>query len=160
LQVLWKNSSSFITIDEVASIHQGANPHRGSFCGGAWERKFLKKISEHTANRRKKKRRQRGASSFRPLRLGGADRARSSDAGGPSLPAELGTARLARRRRHEAILPHIRRLTVEQLMLKFSIPVAGDVAVRQDLPENVKIGVGCIDVRFPEIGTPEQIASA
>ena len=58
---------------------------------------------------------------------------------------------------YEAILPHIRRLKVEQLMLEFSIPVAGDVAVLKELPGNVKIGLGCVDVRFPEIDTPEQI---
>jgi 5-methyltetrahydropteroyltriglutamate--homocysteine methyltransferase len=58
---------------------------------------------------------------------------------------------------YEAILPHIRRLKVEQLMLEFSIPVAGDVAVLKELPENVRIGLGCVDVRFPEIDTPEQI---
>ena len=34
-------------------------------------------------------------------------------------------------------------------MLEFSIPVAGDVAVLRELPPNVKIGLGCVDVRFP-----------
>jgi 5-methyltetrahydropteroyltriglutamate--homocysteine methyltransferase len=58
---------------------------------------------------------------------------------------------------YEAILPHIQRLKVEQLMLEFSIPVAGDVAILRELPPNVKIGLGCVDVRFPEIDTPEQI---
>jgi 5-methyltetrahydropteroyltriglutamate--homocysteine methyltransferase len=60
---------------------------------------------------------------------------------------------------YEAILPHIQRLKVHQLMLEFSIPVAGDVAVLRELPSNVKIGLGCVDVRFPEIDTPEQIAA-
>jgi 5-methyltetrahydropteroyltriglutamate--homocysteine methyltransferase len=58
---------------------------------------------------------------------------------------------------YEAILPHIRRLNVEQLMLEFSIPVAGDVAVLRELPAHVQVGLGCVDVRFPEIDTPEQI---
>jgi 5-methyltetrahydropteroyltriglutamate--homocysteine methyltransferase len=58
---------------------------------------------------------------------------------------------------YEAILPQIRKLKVEQLMLEFSIPVAGDVAVLRELPDNVRIGLGCVDVRFPEIDTPEQI---
>lgn len=58
---------------------------------------------------------------------------------------------------YEAILPHIQRLHVEQLMLEFSIPVAGDVAILKELPDNVKIGLGCVDVRFPEIDTPDQI---
>jgi 5-methyltetrahydropteroyltriglutamate--homocysteine methyltransferase len=58
---------------------------------------------------------------------------------------------------YEAILPHLRRLKVPQLMMEFSIPVAGDVAVLRELPANVKIGLGCVDVRFPEIDAPERI---
>jgi 5-methyltetrahydropteroyltriglutamate--homocysteine methyltransferase len=58
---------------------------------------------------------------------------------------------------YEAILPHVQRLAVEQLMLEFSIPVAGDLAVLRELPAHVKIGLGCVDVRFPDIDTPEQI---
>ena len=58
---------------------------------------------------------------------------------------------------YEVLLPHIRRLKVEQLMLEFSIPAAGDVAVLRELPAHVKIGLGCVDVRFPEIDTPEKI---
>jgi 5-methyltetrahydropteroyltriglutamate--homocysteine methyltransferase len=58
---------------------------------------------------------------------------------------------------YEAILPHISRLKVDQLMLEFSIPVAGDMAVLKELPQNVRIGLGCVDVRFPEIDSPEQI---
>src|SRR5687768_12476097 len=60
---------------------------------------------------------------------------------------------------YEAILPHMRRLNVDLLMLEFSIPVAGDVAILRQLPDNVRIGLGCVDVRFPEIDTPEQIAA-
>ncbi len=59
---------------------------------------------------------------------------------------------------YEAILPHIQRLKVNQLLLEFSIPVAGDVAVLKELPANVKIGLGCVDVRFPEIEPAEHIA--
>src|SRR4029077_7538820 len=59
---------------------------------------------------------------------------------------------------YEAILAHIQRLKVSQLMLEFSIPVAGDVAVLKELPTHVKIGLGCVDVRFPEIEAPEVIA--
>jgi 5-methyltetrahydropteroyltriglutamate--homocysteine methyltransferase len=58
---------------------------------------------------------------------------------------------------YEVLLPHLRRLKVEQLMLEFSIPAAGDVAVLRELPANVHIGLGCVDVRFPEIDTPEKI---
>ncbi len=58
---------------------------------------------------------------------------------------------------YEAILPHLRRLKVKQLLLEFSIPVAGDVAVLRELPEDIDVGLGCVDVRFPEIDTPEAI---
>jgi 5-methyltetrahydropteroyltriglutamate--homocysteine methyltransferase len=58
---------------------------------------------------------------------------------------------------YEAILSHIQRIKVEQLMLEFSIPAAGDIAVIRELPNHVRIGLGCVDVRFPEIDTPEQI---
>jgi 5-methyltetrahydropteroyltriglutamate--homocysteine methyltransferase len=60
---------------------------------------------------------------------------------------------------YEAIWPHVQRLKVNQLMLEFSIPVAGDMAILRDLPSNVKIGLGCVDVRFPEVDAPELIAS-
>ncbi len=58
---------------------------------------------------------------------------------------------------YEAILEHVKRLKVEQLMMEFSIPVAGDVAILDELPETCQIGLGCLDVRFPEIDTPEQV---
>ena len=47
---------------------------------------------------------------------------------------------------YEAILDHVKRLKVEQLMMEFSIPVAGDVAVLKELPETCGIGLGCLDV--------------
>ncbi|MDP7277761.1 MAG: cobalamin-independent methionine synthase II family protein [Planctomycetaceae bacterium] len=59
---------------------------------------------------------------------------------------------------YEAIFEHVRRLEVDQLMLEFSIPVAGDMAILAELPQEVKIGLGCVDVRFPEIETAETIA--
>ncbi len=58
---------------------------------------------------------------------------------------------------YEAILPHLKRLKVKQLMMEFSIPVAGDVAILRELPQEIQIGLGCVDVRFPEIDTPDQI---
>jgi 5-methyltetrahydropteroyltriglutamate--homocysteine methyltransferase len=59
---------------------------------------------------------------------------------------------------YEAILPHIQRLKVSQLLMEFSIPVAGDMAVLRELPSHVRIGLGCVDVRFPEIEAAETIA--
>src|SRR5262249_57030950 len=32
-----------------------------------------------------------------------------------------------------------------------------DMAILRQLPENVRIGLGCLDVRFPEIETPDLI---
>ena len=58
---------------------------------------------------------------------------------------------------YEAILDHITRLNVDQLMMEFSIPAAGDVAVLKELPAEVRIGLGCVDVRFEEIDTPQAI---
>jgi 5-methyltetrahydropteroyltriglutamate--homocysteine methyltransferase len=58
---------------------------------------------------------------------------------------------------YEAILAHLKRLKVDMLLLEFSIPVAGDVAILREIPAHVKVGLGCVDVRFPEIDTPEQI---
>ncbi len=58
---------------------------------------------------------------------------------------------------YEVLLPHLRRLKAQQLMMEFSIPVAGDVAVLKQLPETMQIGLGCVDVRFPEIDPPERI---
>jgi 5-methyltetrahydropteroyltriglutamate--homocysteine methyltransferase len=60
---------------------------------------------------------------------------------------------------YEAILEHVQQLKVAQLMLEFSIPVAGDVAILAQLPAHYRIGLGCLDVRFPEIDTPEQVVS-
>src|SRR5580704_261296 len=59
---------------------------------------------------------------------------------------------------YEVLLPHLRRLKVGQLMMEFSIPVAGDVAVLRELPPEVTVGLGCVDVRFAEIEPPERIA--
>src|SRR5207302_2694171 len=58
---------------------------------------------------------------------------------------------------YEVLLPHLSRLKVEQLMMEFSIPVAGDVAVLRELPPSVKIGLGCVDVRFAEVDPAERI---
>jgi 5-methyltetrahydropteroyltriglutamate--homocysteine methyltransferase len=51
----------------------------------------------------------------------------------------------------------LKRLKVAQLLLEFSIPVAGDMAVLGELPPEVQIGLGCLDVRFPEIEPPERV---
>ncbi|MBI2192762.1 MAG: cobalamin-independent methionine synthase II family protein [Planctomycetes bacterium] len=60
---------------------------------------------------------------------------------------------------YEPILPYIRQLRVQMLLLEFAIPVAGDVAVLRQLPEHLQIGLGCVDCRFPEIESAEVIAA-
>ena len=60
---------------------------------------------------------------------------------------------------YEAILEHVKRLQVQQLMMEFSIPVAGDVAILRELPEEVAIGLGCVDVRFDKVDEAETIVS-
>jgi 5-methyltetrahydropteroyltriglutamate--homocysteine methyltransferase len=85
-----------------------------------------------------------------------------SGATGPTLAVHLCRRNWGRRGwgaagGYEVLLPHLRRLKVQQLMMEFSIPVAGDVAVLRELPEAVQIGLGCVDVRFPEIDPPERI---
>ena len=59
---------------------------------------------------------------------------------------------------YEPILPHVKKLLVDQLLLEYSIPVAGDLAALRQLPENVRVGLGCVDVRFAEVEGPEVIA--
>jgi 5-methyltetrahydropteroyltriglutamate--homocysteine methyltransferase len=55
------------------------------------------------------------------------------------------------------ILEHLGRLKVNQYMLEFAIPVAGDLAVLRDLPADRGIGLGCVDCRGEHIDTPEEI---
>lgn len=56
------------------------------------------------------------------------------------------------------ILPALRRLRVDQYVLEFTIPVAGDLAVLRELPDDRLVGLGCVDCRATEIEPPERIA--
>lgn len=60
---------------------------------------------------------------------------------------------------YDPILGHLRRLWVKEYMLEFSIPVAGDYAVLGDLPEDRRIGLGCVDCRGERVDTPEEIVA-
>ncbi|MBI3970214.1 MAG: cobalamin-independent methionine synthase II family protein [Chloroflexi bacterium] len=60
---------------------------------------------------------------------------------------------------YETLLPAMRRLDVQQYVLEYSIPVAGDMAVLRALPEDRLIGLGCVDVRGEQIDTVEQIVA-
>ena len=58
---------------------------------------------------------------------------------------------------YEPILPALRELQFDMLMLEFAMPAAGDKAVLGQLPENVDIGLGCVDCRNPHIDTVDEI---
>ena len=60
---------------------------------------------------------------------------------------------------YETLVPAMRRLDVDQYVLEYSIPVAGDMAVLRALPEDRLIGLGCVDVRGEQIDTVEEIAA-
>jgi 5-methyltetrahydropteroyltriglutamate--homocysteine methyltransferase len=60
---------------------------------------------------------------------------------------------------YDAIMDPLRRLEVDQLMMEFTIPAAGDTRCLSDLPERFKIGLGCVDCRGEVIDSPEVIAS-
>ena len=58
---------------------------------------------------------------------------------------------------YEPVLPVLRELRVDMLMLEFAMPAAGDKRVLGELPERFDIGLGCIDCRSPHIDTPDEI---
>jgi 5-methyltetrahydropteroyltriglutamate--homocysteine methyltransferase len=60
---------------------------------------------------------------------------------------------------YETLVPAMRRLEVDQYVLEYSIPVAGDMAVLRALPEDRLIGLGCVDVRGEQLDTVEEIAA-
>jgi 5-methyltetrahydropteroyltriglutamate--homocysteine methyltransferase len=60
---------------------------------------------------------------------------------------------------YEAIMEPLRHLSVDELMMEFTIPAAGDTRCLTDLPERFRIGLGCVDCRGEIIDTPEVIVS-
>ena len=58
---------------------------------------------------------------------------------------------------YDAIMPALQALDVDQLMMEFTIPVAGDTRCLRSLPERVAIGLGCVDCRGDIIDRPETI---
>lgn len=58
---------------------------------------------------------------------------------------------------YDPIIPFIQNIDVDQFVLEYSIPVAGDFSALKNLPEKFKIGLGCVDCRFEHIDTPEEI---
>lgn len=55
------------------------------------------------------------------------------------------------------MLPDMLDLRVDQLVLELATPRAGGVEVFQDHPTDHEIGLGVIDVKSPEVETPEKI---
>ena len=60
---------------------------------------------------------------------------------------------------YDAIMPALRALDVDQLMMEFTIPAAGDMKCLRELPERVGIGLGCVDCRGEVIDAPETIVA-
>ncbi len=58
---------------------------------------------------------------------------------------------------YEPILPALKDLNFNMIMLEFAMPAAGDKKVLGELPEHMKIGLGCVDCRSSHIDTPEEI---
>ena len=60
---------------------------------------------------------------------------------------------------YDPIMPALQALDVDQLMMEFTIPVAGDMRCLRALPERVSIGLGCVDCRGEVIDAPETIVA-
>jgi 5-methyltetrahydropteroyltriglutamate--homocysteine methyltransferase len=60
---------------------------------------------------------------------------------------------------YDRILDALRRLDVDQYVLEFTIPVAGELSVLRELPAERTIGLGCVDCRGAIIDSVETIVS-
>ena len=60
---------------------------------------------------------------------------------------------------YKPIIDVMKRINVDQYVLEFSIPTAGDFEILKKLPEHSLIGLGCVGCRFEHIDTPEEIVS-
>ena len=58
---------------------------------------------------------------------------------------------------YDPIIETMKKIHVDQYVMEFSIPVAGDVAILKELPEDKLIGLGAVECRFEKIDTQEQI---
>ncbi|WP_394842196.1 cobalamin-independent methionine synthase II family protein [Pendulispora brunnea] len=58
---------------------------------------------------------------------------------------------------YDRIMDPLRALDVDQLMMEFTIPAAGDMRCLRDLPAHFRIGLGCVDCRGEVIDSPETI---
>lgn len=60
---------------------------------------------------------------------------------------------------YDGIMPALKKLDVDQLMMEFTIPAAGDTRCLRELDEHVNIGLGCVDCRGEVIDPPETIVA-
>ena len=60
---------------------------------------------------------------------------------------------------YEPLLPYLANLDVDQYVMEFTIPVAGDVSILKAIPEDKMVGLGCVDCRSEHIDTPEEIVA-
>jgi 5-methyltetrahydropteroyltriglutamate--homocysteine methyltransferase len=60
---------------------------------------------------------------------------------------------------YDPIVPYLARLGVDQYVLEFAIPVAGDLDVLARLPDDRLIGLGCVDCRGAKVESPEAVAA-
>ena len=58
---------------------------------------------------------------------------------------------------YEFILPYLKKLKVDRYVMEFAHPDAGDVLILQNLPNNAKICLGCVDVSVGVIDKAETI---
>ena len=60
---------------------------------------------------------------------------------------------------YDPIIETMKKIRVDQYVMEFSIPVVGDIAILQQLPENKLIGLGAVECRFEKIDTRDEIVS-
>lgn len=60
---------------------------------------------------------------------------------------------------YDRIMTAMSSLNVQQFVLEYTIPAAGDTAILRDLPKHSTVGLGCVDCRFEHIDTPEEIVA-
>lgn len=57
------------------------------------------------------------------------------------------------------ILPALKALNVDQLVMEFAMPTSGSMDVLAELPSGRSVGLGCVDCRNIHIDTPEEIVA-
>ena len=58
---------------------------------------------------------------------------------------------------YDPIIETMKKINVDQYVMEFSIPVVGDIAILEQLPEDKLIGLGAVECRFEKIDTTEEI---